>query len=202
MWIQHAPIARKMLRTLPKTECSRVPDFDHPGHSTRSPSRARLPVGVVKERCITAIRTAQPRFHVFAEEDDMRGPKDVQNLRPRRLLGIERPNEFLCFLFSCFNDPTAPPSTDMLLSLKLLEDWVDMGLRGDARINAEGLMYSVSDVSDKLEGYLAFLEGSRVAIRNETVRWQYIAYCAEIQVFTEPGLKSHGSKERRWGCVK
>jgi hypothetical protein len=31
-----------------------------------------------------------------------------------------------------------------------------MGLRGDARINAEGLMYSVSDVSDKLEGYLAF----------------------------------------------
>jgi hypothetical protein len=58
----------------------------------------------------------------------------------------------------------------MLLSLKLLEDGVDMGLRGDARINAEGLMYSVSDVSDKLEGYLAFLEGSRVAIRNETVR--------------------------------
>ena len=52
----------------------------------------------------------------------MRGPKDVQNLRPRRLLGIERPNEFLCFLFSCFNDPTAPPSTDILLSLKLLED--------------------------------------------------------------------------------
>ena len=37
------------------------------------------------------------------------------------------------------------PSTNMLLSLKLLEDGVDMGIRGDRRINAEGLSSSVSD---------------------------------------------------------
>ena len=36
--------------------------------------------------------------------------------------GVERTNDFVCAVFSCFNDPRAPPSTDMLLSLKLLED--------------------------------------------------------------------------------
>jgi hypothetical protein len=46
-------------------------------------------------------------------------------------------------VFSCFNDPRAPPSTDLLLSLRLLGDGVSMGLRGDARINSEGLGFSV-----------------------------------------------------------
>ena len=58
----------------------------------------------------------------------------------------------------------------MLLSLKLLEDGVDMGIRGDRRINAEGLSSSVSDVKEKVEAYLTFLESLNVAIPDPTTR--------------------------------
>ena len=37
----------------------------------------------------------------------------------------KRPNDFLCAVFSCYNDPRAPPSTDALLSLRLTRDGVD-----------------------------------------------------------------------------
>ena len=103
-------------------------------------------------------------------EDDRYGYRSDRKMSARRLPGIERPNDFLCFLFSCFNDPRAPPSTNMLLSLKLLEDGVDMGIRGDRRINAEGLSSSVSDVKEKLEAYLTFLESLNVAIPDPTAR--------------------------------
>jgi hypothetical protein len=48
----------------------------------------------------------------------------------------------------CLADPRAPPSTDVLLSLRLLGDGVAMGLRGDDRITSEGLTLSVEDVSE------------------------------------------------------
>ena len=44
----------------------------------------------------------------------------------------KRPNDFLCAVFSCYNDPRAPPSTDALLSLRLTRDGVRMGARGDS----------------------------------------------------------------------
>ena len=69
----------------------------------------------------------------------------------------------LCFVFSCFNDPRAPPSTDALLSLRLLTDGVAMGLRGDERITAEGLTLSVQDVREKLAAYADVVEASRIS---------------------------------------
>lgn len=66
-----------------------------------------------------------------------------------------RPNDFLCAVFSCYNDPRAPASTDALLSLRLTRDGVSMGLRGDSRITAEGLGASLDDVLEKLDAYLA-----------------------------------------------
>jgi len=74
--------------------------------------------------------------------------------------GVERTNDFVCLVFSCFNDPRAPPSTDMMLSLKLLSDGVNMGLRGDPRISAEGLILSLDDVLEKVNAYVNLVDRS------------------------------------------
>ena len=74
--------------------------------------------------------------------------------------GVERTNDFLCAVFSCFNDPRAPPSTDMMLSLKLLSEGVNMGLRGDPRISAEGLILSLDDVLEKVNAYVNLVDRS------------------------------------------
>ena len=74
--------------------------------------------------------------------------------------GVERTNDFLCAVFSCFNDPRAPPSTDMMLSLKLLSEGVNMGLRGDSRISAEGLILSLDDVLEKVNAYVDLVDRS------------------------------------------
>lgn len=70
-----------------------------------------------------------------------------------------RPNDFLCAVFSCYNDPRAPPSTEMLLTLRLAKDGVKMGLRNDARITAVGLTASLTDVLEKMDDYLAVVDG-------------------------------------------
>jgi hypothetical protein len=74
--------------------------------------------------------------------------------------GVERTNAFVCLVFSCFNDPRAPPSTDMMLSLKLLSEGVNMGLRGDSRISAEGLILSLDDVLEKVNAYVNLVDRS------------------------------------------
>ena len=74
--------------------------------------------------------------------------------------GVERTNDFVCAVFSCFNDPRAPPSTDMMLSLKLLSEGVNMGLRGDSRISAEGLILSLDDVLEKVNAYVNLVDRS------------------------------------------
>jgi len=74
--------------------------------------------------------------------------------------GVERTNDFVCAVFSCFNDPRAPPSTDMMLSLKLLSEGVNMGLRGDTRISAEGLILSLDDVLEKVNAYVNLVDRS------------------------------------------
>lgn len=71
----------------------------------------------------------------------------------------KRPNDFLCAVFSCYNDPRAPPSTEMLLTLRLAKDGVKMGLRNDARITAVGLTASLTDVLEKMDDYLAVVDG-------------------------------------------
>jgi hypothetical protein len=68
----------------------------------------------------------------------------------------KRPNDFLCFVFSCYNDPRAPASTEVLLTMRLAKDGVAMGQRGDKRITDLGLAASLDDVLEKLDAYLAF----------------------------------------------
>ena len=74
-------------------------------------------------------------------------------------LPAKRPNDFLCAVFSCYNDPRAPPSTEMLLTLRLARDGVKMGLRNDARITAGGLTASLTDVLEKMDDYLSLVDG-------------------------------------------
>lgn len=86
---------------------------------------------------------------------------NFRNRSPRwHIPGVERTNDFLCAVFSCFNDPRAPPSTDMMLSLKLLSEGVNMGLRGDPRISAEGLILSLDDVLEKVNAYVNLVDRS------------------------------------------
>ena len=96
--------------------------------------------------------------------EETRGSRDIGSITGKRLGNVERTNDFLCFVFSCFNDPRAPPSTDALLSLRLLTDGVAMGLRGDNRVTAEGLTYSVEDVREKLDAYVDVVTKSRLSL--------------------------------------
>ena len=50
-----------------------------------------------------------------------------------------------------------------MLSLRLLRDCVAMGLRWDERITAEGLMLSVEDAQEKLDAFIAVVDGARLA---------------------------------------
>mmetsp|Transcript_1321 Transcript_1321/g.5403 ORF Transcript_1321/g.5403 Transcript_1321/m.5403 type:complete len:97 (-) Transcript_1321:109-399(-) len=69
---------------------------------------------------------------------------------------LERPNEIVCNVFSCMDDPRAPASTDLLLSYKMLEQGAGMGARGDKRVTAAGLLSNVVDVGMKFDDYLEF----------------------------------------------
>jgi len=68
------------------------------------------------------------------------------------------PNEFLCAVFSCFNDPRQGAAVDARLSFKMLEDGLAMAERGDPRVTADGLSQNVADVREKLSLLSATLE--------------------------------------------
>ena len=135
--------------------------------------KKRLSSGAVADLPAAAVRLDRfidaPELEDWEEavwtsvSEETRGSRDIQGVTGRRLGNVERTNDFLCFVFSCFNDPRAPPSTDALLSLRLLTDGVAMGLRGDERITAEGLTLSVQDVREKLAAYADVVEASRIS---------------------------------------
>ena len=99
----------------------------------------------------------------LAEEERLawRDVRDEEWLTTRSTTTLpmaKRPNDFLCDVFSCYNDPRAPPSTDALLSLRLTRDGVRMGARGDSRITAVGLAASLDDALEKLDALLALVD--------------------------------------------
>ena len=99
----------------------------------------------------------------LAEEERLawRDVRDEEWLTTRSTTTLpmaKRPNDFLCAVFSCYNDPRAPPSTDALLSLRLTRDGVRMGARGDSRITAVGLAASLDDALEKLDALLALVD--------------------------------------------
>lgn len=63
------------------------------------------------------------------------------------------PNEFLCVIFSCVNDPRMVPSTDLLLTQKNLDTGLRMGMARDRRISNQGILTNMDDLESKLIGY-------------------------------------------------
>ena len=134
--------------------------------------KKRLSSGAVADLPAAAVRLDRfidaPELEDWEEavwtsvSEETRGSRDIQGVTGRRLGNVERTNDFLCFVFS-LQRPPPPPSTDALLSLRLLTDGVAMGLRGDERITAEGLTLSVQDVREKLAAYADVVEASRIS---------------------------------------
>ena len=70
----------------------------------------------------------------------------------------------MIFYAPCFRVTTIlarrhPWLVEMLLTLRLAKDGVKMGLRNDARITAVGLTASLTDVLEKMDDYLAVVDG-------------------------------------------
>ena len=65
---------------------------------------------------------------------------------------FDNPDDKLCLIYSCVNDPTAPASIDTLYSLKLFDEGLRIGAKGDA-VTAEGLSFVARDVLEKLATY-------------------------------------------------
>mmetsp|Transcript_46126 Transcript_46126/g.115494 ORF Transcript_46126/g.115494 Transcript_46126/m.115494 type:complete len:337 (-) Transcript_46126:91-1101(-) len=74
------------------------------------------------------------------------------------------PDDRLCLIYSCVNDPNAPPSINALYALKLLHVGLGLGARADARVSPQGLLFNVDDAIEKIEAYLALARAAGDAI--------------------------------------
>lgn len=66
---------------------------------------------------------------------------------------FDNADDKLCLVYSCVNDPRAPPSIDVLYSLKLLDE----GLATEG-VTAKGLLSNVQDSCAKLDAYLRLVD--------------------------------------------
>ncbi|QDZ18085.1 hypothetical protein HOP50_01g05890 [Chloropicon primus] len=64
------------------------------------------------------------------------------------------PNDFVCAILSCINDPRTVPSTDVVLTKKMLDEGLGMGSVADPRITSEGILGNIDDLSEKLTSYV------------------------------------------------
>ena len=69
------------------------------------------------------------------------------------------PNEVLCVVFSCFSDPRMKPSTDVLLTQKMLDEGLKMGMANDPRITPDTILTNIEDLSAKLSSYIGLVKG-------------------------------------------
>jgi hypothetical protein len=96
------------------------------------------------------------RYLAGARSSFARDREDLWKLLPEksgplgRLLrpDFDNPDDPLCLIYSCVNDPRAPPSIDVLYALKLLDE----GLATE-KVTAFGLMGNCQDAADKLLAY-------------------------------------------------
>ena len=100
------------------------------------------------------------RYLASARSSFARDREDLWKLLPEksgplgRLLrpDFDNPDDPLCLIYSCVNDPRAPPSIDVLYALKLLDE----GL-ATAGVTAPGLAGNCQDAADKLSVYRALV---------------------------------------------
>ena len=101
------------------------------------------------------------RYVSAARSPFARDREDLWKLLPERSgpLGkilqpdFDNPDDPLCLVYSCVNDPRAPPSIDVLYALKLLDE----GLATDG-VTATGLLANAEDAADKLRAYVRLVD--------------------------------------------
>ena len=92
------------------------------------------------------------------EKEAWRGLSEPSNDAPGSLLPfIERPNAFLCAVFSCMNSPQQPAGTDAVLVVDMLRQGIALGQRGDPRATAEGVLLTAGDALAKMDDYITFI---------------------------------------------
>ena len=69
---------------------------------------------------------------------------------------FDNPDDKLCLIYSCVNDPSAPASIDTLYSLKLFDEGLRVAAKGE-RATPEGLSFVARDVLEKLATYRALV---------------------------------------------
>lgn len=139
--------------------------FDEPALAApmSAPARravqARLHSGELGRFWITSRGT--DRYMIGTRSPFARDEEDLWKLLPERSgpLGkllqpdFDNPDDPLCLVYSCVNDPRAPPSIDVLYALKLLDE----GLATDG-VTAIGLEGNCEDAREKLRAYRELVE--------------------------------------------
>jgi hypothetical protein len=99
------------------------------------------------------------------KSDFARGEEDLWKLAPKKSEAISNfltpdfnnADDKLCLIYSCVNDPSAPPSIDVLYALKLFDE----GLREASKkktVTRDGLREVAKDALDKLQTYEKLVE--------------------------------------------
>jgi hypothetical protein len=103
------------------------------------------------------------------KSDFARGEEDLWKLAPKKSEAISNfltpdfnnADDKLCLIYSCVNDPSAPPSIDVLYALKLFDE----GLREASKkktVTRDGLREVAKDALDKLQTYEKLVEREAV----------------------------------------
>jgi hypothetical protein len=96
----------------------------------------------------------------FAREEE-----DLWKLAPKKSNAISdfltpdfnNADDKLCLIYSCVNDPSAPPSIDTLYALKLFDEGLKEGANGKF-VTRDGFYEVCSDVLEKLQTYELLIE--------------------------------------------
>jgi len=103
------------------------------------------------------------------KSDFARGEEDLWKLAPKKSEAISNfltpdfnnADDKLCLIYSCVNDPSAPPSIDVLYALKLFDE----GLREASKkktVTRDGLREVAKDALEKLQAYEKLVEREAV----------------------------------------
>ena len=142
-------------------------DFDDPeldiavplSGDTRTMLKKKLHSGELGRFWVNA--RGSDRYLAGARSSFARDREDLWKLIPEKAgpLGralqpdFDNPDDPLCLIYSCVNDPKAPPSIDTLYALKLLDE--GLSTKG---VTARGLLGNARDARDKLAVYRALVE--------------------------------------------
>jgi hypothetical protein len=101
------------------------------------------------------------------KSDFARGEEDLWKLAPKKSEAISNfltpdfnnADDKLCLIYSCVNDPSAPPSIDVLYALKLFDEGLkEASKKGKKNVTRDGLREVAKDALEKLLTYERLIE--------------------------------------------